>query len=122
MRYMLLSYDDEKYWKEAGKAVHEAGMAEAVELTHELHSKGQYILAAPLAWSDAATSVRVRNGKPVITDGPFAETREVLGGFYLIETNTLDEAIAIAARHPGVRHGTVEIRPVMEISGLPEEA
>lgn len=119
MRYMLLSYDDEKYWKEAGTQVHEAAMAEAVELTHELHSKGQYILAAPLAWSDAATSVRVRNGKPLITDGPFAETTEVLGGFYLIEADSLEDAIEIAARHPGVKHGTVEIRPVMELSGLP---
>ena len=121
MRYMLLSYDDEKYWKEAGTQVHEAAMAEAVELTHELHSKGQYILAAPLAWSDVATSVRVRNGKPVITDGPFAETTEVLGGFYLIEADSLEDAIDIAARHPGVKHGTVEIRPVMELSGLPAE-
>lgn len=121
MRYMLLSYDDEKYWKEAGKEVHEAALAEAVELTHELHKKGQYILAAPLAWSDTATSVRVRNGKAIITDGPFAETNEVLGGFYLIEANSIDEAIEIAARHPGVRVGTMEIRPIMEIAGLPEQ-
>ncbi|MDZ4658567.1 MAG: YciI family protein [Bythopirellula sp.] len=121
MRYLLLSYDDEKYWKQAGKEVHAAAIAEAVELTHELHSKGQYILASPLAWSDTATSVRVRNGKPIITDGPFAETNEVLGGFYLIEAGNIEEAISIAARHPGVRVGTVEIRPVLEIAGLPEE-
>ncbi len=121
MRYMLLNYDDEKYWKEAGKEVHDAAIGEAVELVHEMHSKGQYILAAPLAWTDTATSVRVPNGKPVITDGPFAETREVLGGFYLIEAENLEEAIAIAARHPGARVGTVEIRPVMEIAGLPED-
>jgi hypothetical protein len=121
MRYMLLSYDDEKYWQEAGQEVHDAAIAAAVELTHDLARKGQYIMASPLAWSDSATSVRVRNGKPVVTDGPFAETREVLGGFYLIEAESLDEAIAIAARHPGVRHGTVEIRPVMELPELPEE-
>ena len=122
MRYMLLSYDDEKYWQQAGKEVHEAAIAEAVELTHDLHSKGQYILASPLAWTSNATSVRVRNGKPVITDGPFAETNEVLGGFYLIEADSLDEAISIAARHPGARVGTVEIRPVMEIAGLPDKS
>lgn len=122
MRYMLLSYDDEKYWQQAGKEVHEAAIAEAVELTHDLHSKGQYILASPLAWTSTATSVRVRNGKPVITDGPFAETNEVLGGFYLIEADSLDEAISIAARHPGARVGTVEIRPVMEIAGLSDKS
>jgi hypothetical protein len=120
MRYMLLSYDDEQYWQQAGQEVHTAALAEAVELAHDLDRQGKYILASPLAWTSAATSVRVRNGKPVITDGPFAETREVLGGFYLIEAENLEEAISIAARHPGVRVGTVEIRPVMEIAGLPE--
>jgi hypothetical protein len=120
MKYMLLSYDDEKYWKQAGTEVHQAAIAEAVELSHDLASQGKYIMAAPLAWSDTATSVRVRNGKPVITDGPFAETNEVLGGFYLIEADSMEEAIAFAARHPGARKGTVEVRPVTEIAGLPE--
>lgn len=121
MKYMLLSYDDEKYWQQAGEAVHSAAIAEAVELAHDLDRQGKYILAAPLAWSDSATSVRVRNGKPVITDGPFAETNEVLGGFYLIEADSMEEALAFAARHPGARKGTVEVRPVMEIAGLPED-
>jgi hypothetical protein len=121
MRYMLLCYDDEKYWQSAGKEVHDAAIAEAVEMTRELHSKGQYIMAAPLGWSDTATSVRVRNGKTVITDGPFAETTEVLGGFYLIEAESMEEALEYAKRHPGARKGSVEVRPVMEIPGLPEK-
>jgi hypothetical protein len=120
MKYMLLSYDDEKYWQEAGEDVHRAGIAEAVELAHDMARQGKYIMAAPLGWSNTATSVRVRNGKPVITDGPFAETTEVLGGFYLIEADSIEEALAFAARHPGARKGTVEVRPVMEIAGLPE--
>ena len=95
-------------------------MDEAVALTHELDKKGQYILAAPLHPSTTATSVRVRDGKPVVTAGPFAETREVLGGFYLIDADNLDQAIAVAARHPGARLGTVEVRPVLEIPGLPK--
>jgi hypothetical protein len=116
---MLLCYDDEQAWNKAGEtALHEA-MREAVQLTHELNERGQYVLAAPLHSTSMATSVRVRDGKALVTDGPFAETREFLGGFYLIDARDLDEAIAIAARHPGARLGTVEIRPVMEIEGLP---
>jgi hypothetical protein len=120
MRYMLLCYDDEKYWEHAGEAVLKAGMDEAVALAHELAAKGQYVLAAPLQSSSTATSVRSRDGKTVVTDGPFAETREVLGGFYILEAENLDQAIAAAARHPGARFGTVEVRPIMELSGLPE--
>lgn len=119
MKYMLLCYDDGQAWEEAGEAALQAAMAEAVQLTHELDAKGQYILAAPLQPTSTATSVRVRQGKRLVTDGPFAETREHLGGFYVIEAPDLDEAIRIAARHPGARKGTVEVRPVLEISGLP---
>jgi hypothetical protein len=89
-------------------------------LTHELHARGKYLHAAPLQSVDLATSVRVRGGKRVVTDGPFAETREQLGGFFLIEAKDLDEAIGIAARIPSARKGTVEVRPVHELSGLPE--
>jgi hypothetical protein len=119
MKYMLLCYDDAQAWEKLGKAVHEQAIGEAVELTHELHARGQYRLSAPLHPVTTATSVRIRDGKQLVTDGPFAETREVLGGFHLIDVNDLDEAIAIAGRHPGARLGTVEIRPVMEIPGLP---
>lgn len=119
MRYMLLCYDDEQAWEQAGADALNAAIDEAVGLTHRLHAQGQYILAAPLQPVSTATSVRVRNGKPLVTDGPFAETREILGGFYLIDVDCLDDAIAVAARHPGARLGTVEVRPVMEIPGLP---
>lgn len=119
MRYMLLCYDDLQAWERAGQAAHQEAMQEAVQLTHELHSKGQYVISAPLHPPSTATSVRVHKGKRMVTDGPFAETREVLGGFHLIEAANLDEAIAIAERHPGTRFGTVEIRPVMDLAGLP---
>jgi hypothetical protein len=119
MKYMLLCYDDEQAWEAAGKGALEAAMQEAVKLTHELHAKGQYRISAPLHPVATATSVRVREGKRLVTDGPFAETREVLGGFHLIDVDTLEQAIEIAGRHPGARVGTVEIRPVMEIPGLP---
>lgn len=121
MKYMLLCYDDGQYWEKVGEAAHRAAMQEAVRLTHELKAKGQYIKAAPLHPTSTATSVRVRNGKSLVTDGPFMETREHLGGFYLIDAPNLDEAIAIAGRHPGARVGTVEIRPIMELDGLPPD-
>jgi hypothetical protein len=116
---MLLCYDDDQAWEKAGEAAHRAAMAEAARLCHELDVQGKYILAAPLHPVATATSVRVRSGERIVTDGPFAETREALGGFYLIDAKDLDEAIAIAARHPGARVGTVEIRPILEIEGLP---
>jgi hypothetical protein len=119
MRYMLLCYHEDQAWDEAGETARQEAMQEAVRLTHELDERGQYVLSSPLRPTSMATSVRVRNGKPLVTDGPFAETREVLGGFYLIEAKDLDEAIGIAARTPGARHGTIEIRPLLEIPGLP---
>ncbi|MEX2142918.1 MAG: YciI family protein [Pirellulales bacterium] len=119
MKYMLLCYDDEQAWQQAGKAALDQAMQEAVELTHELDARGQYLVAAPLHSALTATTVRVRNGKPLVTDGPFAETREVLGGFYLIDVQDLNEAISVAQRHPGARVGSVEIRPVIELAGLP---
>jgi hypothetical protein len=121
MKFMLLCYDDEKAWEKAGQAALKEAMQEAVQLTHEIHAKGQYIDAAPLESVSAATSVRVREGKRLVTDGPFAETREVLGGYYLIDVEDLDAAIRIAERHPGARVGTVEIRPIPELPGLPEK-
>lgn len=116
---MLLCYDDEKAWEQAGDAALQAAMQEAVQLTHEIAAKGQYLEAAPLETSSQAASVRVREGKAQVTNGPFAETREVLGGYYLIDVPNLDEAIRIAEKHPGARLGTVEIRPVVELPGLP---
>jgi hypothetical protein len=94
---------------------------ESVELANQIHSTGQYVDAAPLQPTATAASVRIRDGKRLITDGPFAETREQLGGYFLIDAMDLDEAIGIAARIPGARIGTVEIRPVMEVPGLPAD-
>jgi hypothetical protein len=119
MKFMLLCYDDEQYWERAGAAVMQEAIGVAVQLTHELRAKGQYIRSAPLHRSSTATCVRIRDGKRIVTDGPFAETREVLGGFHLIDVKDVDEAIEIAKRHPGAPHGTVEVRPVLEIPGLP---
>jgi hypothetical protein len=116
MKYMLLIYTDEKAWTDNER---EHCYAESTELTHELNARGQYVSANPLQPVATATSVRVRSGKPVVTDGPFAETREQLGGYFLVDAKDLNEAIAIAARVPGARKGTVEVRPVMELQGLP---
>ncbi|MCC6493897.1 MAG: YciI family protein [Pirellulales bacterium] len=119
MKYMLLVYADENAWTETER---EACYQESAALTRELHSRGQYIAANPLQSISTATSVRVRSGKPLVTDGPFAETREQLGGYFLVEAKDLNEAIAIAGRIPGARKGTVEVRPVLDIPGLPPQA
>jgi hypothetical protein len=117
MKYMLLIYTDEKSYVSGER---EECYVESTRLTHELHASGQYVAAAPLQPVATAASVRVRDGKQVVTDGPFAETREQLGGYFLVEARDLNEAIRIAARIPGARKGTVEVRPVLEIKGLPE--
>jgi hypothetical protein len=112
---MLLVYSDERAWTESER---EHCFVESTQLTHDLNARGQYVAASPLQPIATATSVRVRDGKRVVTDGPFAETREQLGGYFLIEAQDLDEAIGIAGRIPAAKKGTVEIRPVVELSGL----
>jgi hypothetical protein len=116
MKYMLLIYGDEQALSETER---KDCYAESTQLAYQLHSNGQYLAANPLHPTSMATSVRIRNGKRLVTDGPFAETHEQLGGYFLIEAKNLDEAIAVAARIPMARKGTVEVRPVIEISGLP---
>jgi hypothetical protein len=116
MKYMLFVYTDEKAWTEEER---EQCLAESTALTHELHKQGKYLGASPLHPVSTATSVRVREGKRQVTDGPFTETREQLGGYFLIDAANLDEAIDIAGRIPGARKGTVEVRPVFELDGLP---
>ena len=116
MKYMLLIYLDEQALSESER---QQCYAESTQLAHEIESRGQYLAANPLQPTSMATSVRVRDGKRFVTDGPFAETREQLGGYFLIEAKHLDEAIAIAARIPMARRGTVEVRPVIDIPGLP---
>src|SRR5262245_42714446 len=118
MKYMLLIYMGENAMSEADR---EHCYVESTQLCHELKTKGQYLAANPLHPVTTATSVRVRNGKSLVTDGPFAETREHLGGYFLVEAKDLDEAIAIATRIPGARVGTVEVRPVLDLAGLPKD-
>lgn len=115
---MLLIYGDENALDQATR---EKCYAESTQLAHQLHAGGKFLAAAPLHPTPAATSVRVREGKRLVTDGPFAETREQLGGFFMVDAANLDEAIAIAAKIPMARQGTVEVRPVIELSGLPTE-
>jgi hypothetical protein len=116
MKYLLLIYSDESAWTENEW---EQCLAESTQLTHELNSRGQYLGASPLQPVASAASVRVRDGKRLVTDGPFAETREQLGGYFLIDAKDFNEAISIAARIPGARKGTVEVRPIVELPGLP---
>jgi len=116
MKYMLLIYSDENAWTDKER---QECFVESTQVTHELNARGQYLGASPLHPVATATSVRVREGKRLVTDGPFAETREQLGGYFLVEAKDLNEAISIAARIPGARKGTVEVRPVLELAGLP---
>jgi hypothetical protein len=113
---MLLIYLDEKALDELER---ERCYRESTQLAHQLKSAGQYVAAAPLQPTSTATSVRVREGKRVVRDGPFTETKEQLGGYFLVDARDLEEAIAIAARIPMARRGTVEVRPVIELADLP---
>ncbi len=117
MKYMLLIYGDESALVGAERA---KCYVDSAAFAQELAASGKYLAANPLHSVTAATSVQVRGGKRLVTDGPFAETREQLGGYFLIDAGNLDEAIRIAEQVPGAKFGTVEIRPVLEIPGLPE--
>lgn len=116
MKYMLLIYSNEQDWQEDER---EACFVESTQVAHHLAEKKQFLAASPLQPVATATSVRVREGKRLVTDGPFAETREQLGGYFLIEAANLDEAIEVASRIPGARKGTVEVRPCVELPNLP---
>ena len=105
MKYLLLIYADEQAWSDEER---EHCYGESTQLAHDLKASGQYLAAAPLQPTSTATSVRVRDGKPLVTDGPFAETREQLGGFYIIDVKNLDEAIAVASRLSPAKKGTIE--------------
>lgn len=118
MQYMLLIYLNEQGIDEAER---EKCYEESARFAHQLNRNGQYLAAAPLYPTSTATSVRMGEGKRIVTDGPFAETREQLGGYFLIEAKNLDVAIDIASHLPAGRNGTVEIRPVVEVRSLPAE-
>lgn len=116
MKYMLLIYSDEGVWTDQERA---DCMAESAKLCHELAAQGKYLAASPLHSVTTARSLRVREGKPMVTVGPFAETHEQLGGYYVIDVESEEEAAEIAARIPGAKRGTVELRPIFELAGLP---
>ena len=118
MRYMLLIYGDEHALSQTEL---EECYQESAQLARQIDAAGQFLATAPLQPTAKETSVRVREGKRLVTDGPFAETREQLGGYFLVDAGTLDEAIAIAERIPMARRGTVEIRPVVELANLPKQ-
>ena len=114
MKYMLLIYHDEQAWNAHTEKERQQIYTEYRELIQELTSRGQYLAGDELQPTSTATGVRERDGKELVTDGPFAETREQLGGYFLIEAKDLDEAISVARRIPSARSGTIEIRPVVE--------
>ena len=120
MKYMLLVHHDETAFAQFSEAERQQMLDESVQLTHQLHANGQYLSASPLHPTPMATIVRVRDGKPFVTDGPFVETREQLAGYFLIDAKDREEAVSIATRVPGARIGTVEVRPVKEVEGLPK--
>ncbi|WP_447980109.1 YciI family protein [Candidatus Nitrospira bockiana] len=121
MKYMLLVHHDEEAFGKLNEATRQAMLAESIQLTHQLHGNGQYVSASPLHPADTAAIVRVRDGRQIVTDGPFAETKEQLAGYFLIDAKDFNEAVLIATRVPGARIGTVEVRPVREVPGLPHE-
>src|SRR5918992_582315 len=119
MRYMLLVHHDEISFAQRPEDERRSMMQESVQLANQLHATGHYLAAAPLHPSSETACVQVREGKRLVTDGPFAETREQIGGYFLVEAKDVNEAIEIAARIPGARIGTVEVRPMPEVEGLP---
>jgi hypothetical protein len=116
MRYLCLIYENETAWESVPPAELEAIMNEYFGFTDDIRKNGKYVAGEALQPTASATTVRVRNGKVSTTDGPFAETKEQLGGFYLIEATDLNDAIQVASRIPGARSGSIEIRPVVDFS------
>lgn len=115
MKYLCLIYEDESLWHTMPKAEAEKVYGEYFTFTDGIKKSGHYIGGNPLQPTNTATTVRVRNGKVSTTDGPFAETKEQLGGYYLVEAKDLNDAIHVAARIPGARIGSIEVRPIMEV-------
>jgi hypothetical protein len=116
MKYLCLIYENEKSWENTSPAEGEAIMNEYFTFTADLQKNGKYVAGEALQPTQTATTVRVRNGKVSTTDGPFAETKEQVCGFYLIEAKDLNDAIQVAAKIPAVRSGSIEVRPVVDFS------
>jgi hypothetical protein len=115
---MLLIYGDETLLNQAER---EACYAESIQYTHDLQANGHFVAASPLQLTSTAASVKVRDGQVVVTDGPFAETHEQLGGYFMVDAKDREEAIELAKKIPGAKFGTVEVRPIVELTGLPEK-
>lgn len=115
MEYMLLIFESEKTWGGLSEAEKAAGFREYMTFTQDVKKEGHYKSGNPLQPTATATTVRVRDGKTLATDGPYAETKEQLGGYYIVEAKDLDEAIAIASRVPGARWGAIEVRPIRKM-------
>ena len=116
MQYLLLIHGDENEWRDRSDEEHRAVVAEYLALTEAMRERGAYVASNRLAPTSAASTVRVRDGEEVVTDGPFAETKEQLGGYYLIEADTIDEALDWAGRIPTARRGSVEVRPIQPVT------
>ncbi|HEX6050791.1 MAG TPA: YciI family protein [Gemmatimonadaceae bacterium] len=113
MKYLCLIYENERAWESLSKEETDSIMGDYFQFTDDIRKSGHYVGGEALQPTQTATTVRVRNGKVSTTDGPFAETKEQLGGYYLIEAKDLNDAIQVAARIPGARHGCVEVRPII---------
>jgi hypothetical protein len=118
MRYMLLIYNEEASWGAMSEQEQGRIFGEYMAYTEDIQANGQHLAGDPLQPIATATTVRVRDGKTLTTDGPFAETKEQLGGYYIVEAKDLDEAIALAARIPGAYYGSVEVRPIWEVGDI----
>lgn len=120
MKYLLLVHHSERNFGELADTTRKAMLAESVQLTHTLQAEGKYLGASPLHPASTAVTVRVRDGRSFVTDGPFVETHEQVAGYFLVEAGSLDQAVEIAGRIPGARLGGVEVRQLIDIEGLPE--
>lgn len=121
MKYLLLVHHNEDMFNKLSEGTRKEMLAESIQLCHQLNENGQYMHASPLQPEAAGRVIRVRGGKGMVTDGPFMETKEQLAGYFLIQAKDMHEAVRIATGVPGARIGTVEVRPLIEITGLPNE-
>ena len=119
MRFIILMHGRVDAWTQEE---HAEAIQESVEICRELHEQGRFVSAAPLQPPEQTRCVQVQDGETIVTDGAFSETKEVLGGYFLVEAESLEEAVKIAARLPGARRGTAEVRPLMDVQGLPTNA
>jgi hypothetical protein len=115
VEYMLLIYTDEEAWARLTEEERAPIIQEYFALSSELREKGRYVAGAPLQPTATANTVRIREGEQVVTDGPFAETREQLGGYFLVDADSVEEALDWAAKIPAARYGSIEVRPVLPV-------